>query len=121
MLTHPVLLEGGCHVDARGSISFVNGFTFDGVERFYRIQSPQVGMQRGWVGHLREHKWFTVVAGEVQVAVVKPDDWHSPSVALPVVRYLLSAMRLSPGGGAGRNTRGRVCSPMRFPQPFHPS
>ena len=50
-------------------------------------------MQRGWVGHLREHKWFTVVAGEVQMAVVKPDDWQSPRSGLPVARYVLSASR----------------------------
>ena len=93
MLPVPVLLQGGCHVDARGSISFVNGFTFDGVERYYWLQSAEVGMQRGWVGHQREHKWFTVVAGEVQVAVVKPDDWQSPSTDLPVARYVLSASR----------------------------
>ena len=71
----------------------MNGFTFDGVDRFYWVQSAQVGMQRGWVGHQREHKWFTVVAGEVQVAVVKPDDWQSPSTDLPVARYVLSASR----------------------------
>ena len=63
------------------------------LERFYWIESPQVGMQRGWVGHQREHKWFTVVAGEVQVAVVKPDDWQSPSADLPVARYVLYAAR----------------------------
>ena len=44
-------------------------------------------------GHQREHKWFTVVAGEVQVAVVKPDDWPSPSSDLPVARYVLYAAR----------------------------
>ena len=71
----------------------MNGFTFDGVERFYWVQSAQVGMQRGWVGHQREHKWFTVVTGEVQVAVVKPDDWQSPRSDLPVARYVLSAIR----------------------------
>ena len=43
--------------------------------------------------HQREHKWFTVVAGEVQVAVVQPDDWQSPRSDLPVARYVLSASR----------------------------
>jgi hypothetical protein len=50
VLTHPVLLEGGCHVDACGSISFANGFTFDGVERFYWVQSAQVGIATGMGG-----------------------------------------------------------------------
>ena len=63
MLPVPVLLQGGCHVDARGSISFVNGFTFAGVERFYWIQSNHVGMQRGWVG----------------AQMVHGGDWRSPS------------------------------------------
>ena len=77
--------------EAEETVSFVNGFNFHGVERFYWVQSAEVGMQRGWVGHQREHKWFTVVAGEVQVAVVQPDDWQSPSTDLPVARYVLSA------------------------------
>jgi dTDP-4-dehydrorhamnose 3,5-epimerase len=89
----PVLLEGGCHVDARGSLSFVNGFDFHGVDRFYWVQPAQAGVLRGWVGHRREHKWFTVVSGEVLVAVVQPDDWQSPRRDLAVSRYVLSGAR----------------------------
>ena len=91
MHSSPTIIEGGCHVDARGRISFVNGFTFEGVERFYWVQSAELGMQRGWVGHQREHKWFTAIVGEVQIAVVKPDHWATPSTDLPVSHFLLSA------------------------------
>jgi dTDP-4-dehydrorhamnose 3,5-epimerase len=78
-------------VDERGSISFVNGFDFKGVERFYWVQAGQANVLRGWVGHQREHKWFVVVQGEGLVAVVRPDDWQHPSKDLLVTRYALSA------------------------------
>ena len=84
----PSLIAGGNHVDARGTISFVNAFDFKGVDRFYWITGSTV--PRGWVGHRREHKWFCVVDGEVLVAVVQPDDWQHPRSDLRVLRYWLS-------------------------------
>lgn len=87
----PCLISGAQHVDARGSVSFVNGFDFKGVDRFYWIRADKENVQRGWVGHRREQKWFTVVQGSVLVAVVRPDDWERPGPQLPVSRYLMSA------------------------------
>ena len=102
----PVLIEGGCHTDARGTVSFVNGFDFRGVDRFYWVQAAQANVLRGWVGHQRDQKWFTVVQGEVLVAVVQPDDWQSPRRDLPVARYVLSAanpqvLHVPPGYATG--------------------
>ena len=34
-MDRPTLIEGGLHVDARGSVAFVNDFDFKGVDRFY--------------------------------------------------------------------------------------
>jgi dTDP-4-dehydrorhamnose 3,5-epimerase-like enzyme len=87
----PFLIPGGRHDDARGSVAFVNGFDFSGVERFYWIQAGQANAPRGWVGHQRDHKWFSVICGEVLIAVVRPDQWQSPRRDLPVLRYTLSA------------------------------
>ena len=87
----PKLIHGGQHSDARGSIAFVNGFNFKGVDRFYWITAEATNTQRGWVGHRREQKWFTVPQGEVLIAAVKPDDWERPDRNLPVARFLLSA------------------------------
>jgi dTDP-4-dehydrorhamnose 3,5-epimerase-like enzyme len=87
----PALIQGGRRVDARGSVSFVNGFDFKGVDRFYWIQAERAEVPRGWVGHLREHKWFSVICGKVIVAVVRPDEWQCPRRDLPVARYILSA------------------------------
>ena len=105
-LQTPVLIEGGCHVDARGSLSFVNGFDFQGVERFFWVHSAEAGVLRGWSGHQREHRWFSVVHGEVLVAVVRPDGWQSPSRDLPVTRFRLSAvcpqvLHVPPGHATG--------------------
>jgi dTDP-4-dehydrorhamnose 3,5-epimerase-like enzyme len=89
----PRILEGGLHVDVRGTVSFINDFDFRGVDRFYSIRSHRPFEPRGWRGHQREHKWFTVVQGSVLVAVVRPDNWDFPDHSLPVERFILSAAK----------------------------
>jgi dTDP-4-dehydrorhamnose 3,5-epimerase-like enzyme len=89
----PRLIEGGLHVDVRGSIAFVNDFDFEGVDRFYIVRSHKPYELRGWVGHRREQKWFFVVQGTSLIAVVKPDRWQSPASDLPVERFTLSAAK----------------------------
>jgi dTDP-4-dehydrorhamnose 3,5-epimerase-like enzyme len=96
------LIRGGCHTDERGTVSFVNDFDFKGVGRFYTIRANRCGEPRGWIGHRTEQKWFTALCGSVLVAAVEIDDWASPSLALPVQRYTLSAaspavLRVPPG------------------------
>ena len=88
---NPRLIQGGRQVDASGGVSFVNGFDFKRVARFYWIQAGQPKVPRGWVGHQRDHKWFSVIRGEVMVAVVRPDQWPYPRRDLPEVRHELSA------------------------------
>ena len=87
----PQRIEGGLHVDVRGTVTFVNDFHFHGVDRFYTIQAHRPYEPRGWIGHQREQKWFFAVQGTVLVAVVQPDDWRLPAGNLPVERFVLSA------------------------------
>ena len=115
----PDLIPGGQHADARGTVSFVNGFDFKGVDRFYWIQADEANVLRGWVGHRREQKWFTVVQGEVLIAVVRPDDWERPSPDLSVARYLLSAahpqvLHVPPGHATGSVNLNRKAVLMIF-------
>jgi dTDP-4-dehydrorhamnose 3,5-epimerase len=91
----PRLIFGGLHVDVRGTVSYVNDFDFKGVDRFYIIRGHQPRQPRGWNGHRRERKWFTVVQGVVLVAVVKPDRWDHPASNLPVERFVLSSLKPS--------------------------
>jgi dTDP-4-dehydrorhamnose 3,5-epimerase len=70
------------------------------------VKPGQASVRRGWVGHRREHKWFTVVQGDVLLAVVQPDDWEQPSSDLPVARYRLSGdqpqvLHVPPGYATG--------------------
>lgn len=89
----PRVIQGGLHVDVRGTVSFVNDFDFKGVDRFYMIRSHRAGEPRGWTGHRRDTKWFTCVQGTFLVSVVAPDDWSKPSATLPVERFVLSSQK----------------------------
>ncbi len=88
--TTPHIIDGGLHVDSRGTVTFVNNFDFKGVDRFYTIRAHRSHEPRGWRGHRVEHKWFTVLQGTVLLAVVKPDDWTLPASNLHVERFILS-------------------------------
>lgn len=89
--SRPHVIDGGLHVDARGSVAFVNDFDFKNVDRFYYVRAAEPYHPRGWIGHKREKKHFTVVQGDALVAVVRPDDFETPSRDLPVQRFTLSA------------------------------
>lgn len=89
----PRIIEGGLHVDARGTVSFVNDFDFEGVDRFYTIRAHRSHELRGWVGHKRDQKWFFTVQGTTLIAAVKPDCWDFPASNLSVERFVLSASK----------------------------
>ncbi|GFE59656.1 dTDP-4-dehydrorhamnose 3,5-epimerase family protein [Geobacter sp. AOG2] len=89
------LLDGGLAVDDRGSVSFVNGFGFEGVKRFYAVANHRQGFIRAWHGHRREAKYVYVSQGSALVCAVKVDDWENPSPGLPIERFVLSAAKPS--------------------------
>ena len=90
-MSEPVLYNGGLAVDDRGEVTFVNDFDFADVKRFYMVRNHHAGFVRAWHAHRREAKYVTVVAGAALVGAVEIDDWDSPSVHLPVKRYVLAA------------------------------
>lgn len=85
------LIEGGRAVDDRGSVSFVNGFGFERVKRFYAVENHRAGFVRAWHGHRHEAKYVYAARGAAVVAAVRIDDWERPSPGLPVERFVLSA------------------------------
>jgi dTDP-4-dehydrorhamnose 3,5-epimerase-like enzyme len=87
----PELLRGGLAVDDRGEVGFVNEFAFDDVKRFYTVSNHAVGFVRAWHGHQHEAKYVLAVSGAALVCCVEVDDWESPSPALEVKRFVLSA------------------------------
>ena len=91
----PKLIAGDVSVDDRGAVTFVNGFDFAGVKRFYLVANHRAGLVRAWHAHRREAKYVTVVQGAAIVAAVQVDDWAHPSPDLTPVRHVLSAERPS--------------------------
>lgn len=89
----PFLIEGGLAVDDRGCVSFVNGFNFSAVKRFYLVENFGVDIIRAWHGHKKEAKYVLVVAGSAIVATVSLNSFIKPSKKLPVSRFVLSAAK----------------------------
>jgi len=90
-LPTPVVINGKVAVDDRGSLSFVNDFTFDRVKRFYLVNNHRAGFVRAWHAHRREAKYVLVVRGAALVCAVAIDNWDHPSRNAEVHRYTLSA------------------------------
>jgi dTDP-4-dehydrorhamnose 3,5-epimerase len=76
--TVPRIIAGEISVDDRGSVSFVNGFDFAGVVRFYRVSNFSTSVVRAWHGHKKEAKYAYVVSGSAIVAAVRFDHDTSP-------------------------------------------
>jgi dTDP-4-dehydrorhamnose 3,5-epimerase-like enzyme len=83
-------IDGGLAVDDRGQVSFVNGFDFDGVKRFYMVSNHSAGFVRAWHAHKKEAKYVLVVKGAAMVGAVPIDNWDKPSKDSEVKRFVLS-------------------------------
>ena len=91
MQKEPQLIRGGSFKDERGTVSFVNEFSFCDVKRFYQINNASTDLVRAWQGHQMEHKFFYASTGSFLIAWVKIDDWQSPSVTLEPAHTVLRA------------------------------
>lgn len=69
-------IDGGRHVDGRGTLRFCNDFDMAQVRRVYTIANSADAPVRGWIGHRRETKWFFPLKGETTI-VAEPMDGGS--------------------------------------------
>lgn len=60
--------KGDIAVDDRGKVTFVNGFDFKDVKRFYMVENHSKGFVRAWHGHEHEAKYVFVVSGSIILA-----------------------------------------------------
>jgi dTDP-4-dehydrorhamnose 3,5-epimerase len=95
ILEKPLLIRGNIAVDDRGSLSFVNDFTFRSIQRFYIVSNHRAGLVRAWHAHRREAKYVTVVDGAAIVCAVPIDDWDTPNREAEVDRHVLSDVQPS--------------------------
>jgi len=86
----PTLIAGGFAVDDRGQVSFVNGFAFDSIRRFYLVENFSTEVVRAFHGHLKEEKFVLVVSGSAVVAAVRFDDPLNPNRDAKPQRFVLS-------------------------------
>ncbi len=86
----PTLIAGGFAVDDRGQVSFVNGFAFDSVRRFYLVENFSTQVVRAFHGHVNEEKFVFVVCGAAIVAAVQFDDPLNPNRDAKPYRFVLS-------------------------------
>ena len=85
--------EGNIFEDYRGSVAFVNDFTFEGIERFYVITNSDENPVRAWQGHKLDCKNFYCVAGSFKIGFVAIDNWEKPSLELKVETVVLTASK----------------------------
>jgi WxcM-like, C-terminal. len=70
-MSNPVIISGNKHQDERGILSFINDFDMEPVKRFYTIFHHDTTVVRAWQGHQVEQKWFVVLEGAFDIALVK--------------------------------------------------
>lgn len=87
---NPKVIQGGNFSDHRGSISYVNEFTFENIERFYIISNSDENPIRAWQGHKLDAKNFYCLAGSFKIHFIKIDNWENPSKDLPIETILVS-------------------------------
>lgn len=88
----PRVMDGGIAVDDRGAVAFANGFTFEGVKRFYMLENHRQGFIRAWHAHRHEGKYILVVQGAALIGAVRIEgDWEQPRKDASVFRRVLSA------------------------------
>ena len=86
----PKIIQGGNFSDHRGTISYVNEFSFEDIERFYVISNSDENPIRAWQGHKLDAKNFYCLSGSFKIHFVKIDNWENPSKDLIVETILVS-------------------------------
>ncbi|MEL1252641.1 WxcM-like domain-containing protein [Flavobacterium sp. DGU38] len=86
----PKVIKGGSFSDHRGTISYVNDFSFKDIERFYIISNSDENPIRAWQGHKLDAKNFYCINGSFKIHFVKIDNWENPSKDLFVETIIVS-------------------------------
>src|SRR6187402_2091656 len=87
---NPKVIQGGNFSDHRGTISYVNDFSFKDIERFYIISNSVENPIRAWQGHKLDAKNFYCINGSFKIHFVKIDNWENPSKDLIIETIIVS-------------------------------
>ncbi|OXA97454.1 hypothetical protein B0A75_15945 [Flavobacterium oncorhynchi] len=86
----PKIIQGGNFSDHRGTISYVNDFSFADIERFYIISNSKENPIRAWQGHKLDTKNFYCISGSFKIHFIKIDNWENPSKDLVIETIFVS-------------------------------
>ena len=86
----PKIIQGATFSDHRGTLSYVNDFSFKDIERFYIISNSDTHSLRAWQGHKLDAKNFYCLSGAFRIHYVKIDNWENPSKDLVVETVILT-------------------------------
>lgn len=86
----PKIIQGGNFSDHRGTLSYVNDFSFKDIERFYIISNSDTHPVRAWQGHKIDTKKFYCLSGSFRIHYVKIDNWDNPSKDLAIQTVILT-------------------------------
>ena len=86
----PKIIQGGNFSDHRGTLSYVNDFSFKDIERFYIISNSDTHPLRAWQGHKLDAKNFYCLSGSFRIHYVKIDNWENPSKDLTIETVTLT-------------------------------
>ena len=86
----PHIIQGGTFSDHRGTLSYVNDFSFKDIERFYIISNSDTHPLRAWQGHKLDAKNFYCLSGSFRIHYVKIDKWENPSKDLTIETVILT-------------------------------
>ena len=84
------IIQGGNFSDHRGTLSYVNDFSFKDIERFYIISNSDTHPVRAWQGHKLDAKNFYCLSGSFRIHYVKIDNWENPSKDLTIETVTLT-------------------------------
>lgn len=88
----PTIIQGGRFADHRGTVSYVNEFSFKDIERFYIITNADSNPIRAWQGHKLDAKNFYCVRGSFAIHFVPVDDWDHPATDAIVEQVVVTAL-----------------------------
>lgn len=86
----PKIIQGGNFSDHRGTLSYVNDFSFKDIERFYIISNSDTHPVRAWQGHKLDAKNFYCLSGSFRIHYLKIDNWENPSKDLVIETVILT-------------------------------
>lgn len=89
----PILINGGCAVDERGQLTFVNDLALDTVKRFYMVENFSTDCIRAFHGHLKEEKYFFVIQGSILVLTAPLPENNKPDKDCVLSRFVLTSRK----------------------------